>query len=98
MIEEYFTPKEPYRILVVDRRKRTATNLMNDLSQKVKVDHAVTADTALQMLALLPYDLVILQLMLPLFSGLELASRLRRLKPSLPVLPIGQPELLPAHE
>ena len=93
MIEEYFTPKEPYRILVVDRRKRTATNLMNDLSQKVKVDHAVTADTALQMLALLPYDLVILQLMLPLFSGLELASRLRRLKPSLPVLPIGQPDM-----
>ena len=53
------------------------------------VDHASTADTALQMIGLKEYDLVILQVKLPIFGGIELARQLKKLQPSLAVLPIS---------
>jgi len=91
--EVVFSEKNPYRILVVDRRRRTAEGLKKDLGNHFRIDHAVTADTALQMLGLSHYDLVVLQLKLPLFSGMELAVKLKELKPDLAVLPVGPPDM-----
>lgn len=91
MTESYFTPKKPYRILIVVRRRRTSERLAEELGDNVEVSFAGTADTALQMLGLEKYDLVIIQLQLPLFSGLDLARELRRIKKDLAVLSFCPP-------
>ncbi len=96
MPADVFTGDNPYRILVVDRRRRTAVGLKRDLDDRFSIQHAVTADTALQMMGISAFDLLVLQLKLPLFSGLELAGRLKKLKPNLAVIPVGPPQM--SHE
>jgi len=88
--QSYITKKSPYRVMVVDADRKTYNLVKKYMQVEVKIDRASTADTALQMLGLQDYDIIILQLHLPLFSGLGLAERLKRLKPDLTLLPIAE--------
>jgi len=71
------------RVLVVDSGKKLAATLERTLGESVIIQRAATADTALQTVAIQPFDLMVLQLRLPLFSGLELASKIKRVRPEL---------------
>ncbi len=85
--------RKSYRLLVIDPSPQLTGKLTRELGDPVRIDRAATADTALQMLGLNKFDLMVLQLKLPLFSGLELARRVKKLQPDLAVLPIAQPKM-----
>ncbi len=75
------------RILVVEDNLKLANFVRKGLKeQQYAVDTCVTGEEALQMLTAQPYDLLILDLMLPGMSGLEVLQVLRSKKISLPVL------------
>ena len=88
-----FSPENPYHILVVDKLRRIAEGLRTELGENVRIDHVVTADTAIQLMGLMSFNLIILQLKLPLFSGLELARQLKKIMPSQVILPICPPQM-----
>jgi len=88
--QSYITKRHPYRVMVVDSERKTYNLVKKGFQVELKLDRASTADTALQMLGLQEYDLIILQLRLPLFSGLGLAERIKRLKPNITLLPISE--------
>ena len=75
-----------FRVLVVDPAKEAAALLKRELGEMAAVERAATADTALQTLALQQFNLLVLQLKLPLFSGLELAYKLKRIRPELALI------------
>lgn len=81
--------QHPFRILVVDSSRSLVNYIKSNLEGPFTIKRAGTADTALQMLGLDKFDLLILQLKLPLFSGIELARQLKRVKPNLWVLPLA---------
>ncbi|MCF7809951.1 sigma-54 dependent transcriptional regulator [bacterium] len=81
-----FTQKKPFQVLVVDRRRRTTTALQREFGNNVRIEHAATADTAMQMLALSGFDLVVLHLRLTLFSGIDFARQVKKKLPNLPIL------------
>ncbi|NQT33617.1 sigma-54-dependent Fis family transcriptional regulator [bacterium] len=78
----FFSAKNPYHILVVDRRRRTAAGLRKELGNTVRIDHATTADTALQQMGLMKFDLIILQLKLSLFRGVDFARHIKKILPN----------------
>jgi len=80
---------KPIRLLVVDPNKSLASLIMQTFNERTQVERAPTADTALQMLGLSRYDIIVLQLRLPLFSGVELASKVRKIKPELPIISLS---------
>ena len=93
--DSWFDHSNPYRILVVDPDRTAAQALSRELGAQVKIERAATADTALQMLGLAPFDLMVLQLRLPLFSGADLAQKLRKILPDLAVIPTAPAEAKP---
>lgn len=85
----FIDKRHPYHILVVDPNKRLADRIKNGFSADVRIDRTATIDSALQMIGLTNYSLLILQLKLPLFRGVELAHQLKKLKPNIPVLSVS---------
>ncbi len=74
------------RILIVDEDIRLAGLLAEHLAaENFQPAHATTGAAALAYLARLPFDLVILDVMMPNMDGLELLRRLRKVA-SVPVL------------
>jgi DNA-binding response OmpR family regulator len=75
------------RILVVEDEKKVASFIKKGLQQEgYAVDTAHDGHEAAQNANAFDYDLVVLDLMLPTRSGLDVLREVRTLKPSLPVL------------
>ena len=69
-----------YRILIVDDERNIRLTVSRSLSSEtVKVDQAISAEDALEHLALFNYDLMLLDLRLPGMSGLELLQQMKEL-------------------
>ncbi len=80
--------KHPFRVLFVSPNNMLFKQLSSELTGNIKIEKATTSDTALQLLALNSFDLVLLQLKLPLFSGTHLAHQLKKIRPDLAVIPL----------
>lgn len=75
------------RVLVVEDDTTVAEVLQTYLQREgYQIDHAADGVTALQKVGAFSPDLVILDLMLPGLSGMEVCARLRRSDPHLPVI------------
>ena len=75
------------RLLLIEDEKKVADFVARGLrAERFAVDVALEGSLALQMLGACQYDLVILDLMLPGFSGSEILNRLRRDRKEVPVL------------
>lgn len=76
------------RVLIVEDEKRLAENIARSLRESAScaVDVAPDGEEGLFMAESSPYDLLILDLMLPKLSGLELLQRYRRNGTKTPVL------------
>ncbi|WP_305044618.1 response regulator transcription factor [Geoalkalibacter sp.] len=76
-----------YRILVVEDEPHIAQGLVFNLEHEgFAVTHAESGEEALRLLESAPVDLLVLDLMLPGISGLEVCRRSRRRYPHLPIL------------
>lgn len=68
------------RILIVDDEKNIRLTISKSLSSEtIDVDHAISAEEALERLAQYSYDLMLLDLRLPGMDGIELLSQLREI-------------------
>jgi two-component system copper resistance phosphate regulon response regulator CusR len=75
------------RLLVIEDEKKMARFLARGLkAERFAVDVAGDGEAGLRLAETCEYDLVILDLMLPVMSGSEVLRRLRQLKPELPIL------------
>jgi DNA-binding response OmpR family regulator len=75
------------RLLIVEDQRKIAGFLKRGLEEEhYAVDIAGTGEDALALIDVTPYDLVILDLMLPGMSGLEVCQRLRARGETIPVL------------
>jgi DNA-binding response OmpR family regulator len=75
------------RILIVEDNLKLANFIQKGLKeQQYAADTCISGEEALQMIAAQPYDLIILDLMLPGMSGLELLEVLRSKKDQIPIL------------
>ncbi len=75
------------RILVIEDDSKIAAFVVNGLKQNgFAVDHAADGEQGLAMAATLPYDTIVLDLMLPKLDGLSLLRQLRQEKVRSPVL------------
>jgi len=78
------------RILVVDDEKNIRLTINRSLdSDKYIVDEAASGEEALDLLILLPYDLVLLDLRLPGMSGIEMMEKLKELEISTKIVVIS---------
>lgn len=75
------------RLLLVEDDLKLANVLRQGLQENgYAVDHVVAGDDALELLSLEPYDLAILDWMLPVVSGLEVCRTMRGRGSAVPVL------------
>jgi len=78
---------EPMRILVVEDDKKIASFVVNGLKQSgFAVDHAAEGEEGLAKALTIPYDALVVDLMLPKLDGLSLIQRLRAKGLQAPVL------------
>jgi len=78
---------EPMRILVVEDDKKIASFVVNGLKQSgFAVDHAEDGEDGLMRARTVPYDVVVVDLMLPKLDGLSVIQRLRAHQVRTPVL------------
>jgi two-component system alkaline phosphatase synthesis response regulator PhoP len=75
------------RLLLVEDEAHIAQGLIYNLEQEgYQVTHAETGDAAMARFASQPFDVVILDLMLPDSHGIELCRQMRKSAPQLPIL------------
>jgi two-component system OmpR family response regulator len=75
------------RVLVVEDDAKIASFVAKGLRQEgFAVDHASDGDTAWDLAQANPYDVVVVDVMLPGIDGLELVKRLRGVRADVPVL------------
>ncbi|MGW8313940.1 MAG: response regulator transcription factor, partial [Desulfuromonadales bacterium] len=75
------------RLLLVEDEVHIAQGLIYNLEQEgYQVTHAETGDAAMARFASQPFDVVILDLMLPDSHGIELCREMRKSAPQLPIL------------
>ena len=75
------------RVLVVEDDRRLAESLRRSLVEsRMAVDVAHNGQDGLAAASTTPYDVIVLDLMLPLLDGLEVARRLRESKVDTPIL------------
>lgn len=74
-------------VLVIEDEKKVAAFLKSGLAEKgYKVDLAHDAWSAEKLLSSRPYHIVLLDVILPGMSGLELCKRIKQDRPNLPIL------------
>lgn len=84
------------RVLVVEDELRLATLLQQGLQEEgFAVDTAASGEDALGWIASTPYDLIVLDLMLPDISGFELCRRLRARGNTTPILMLTARDAVP---
>ncbi len=75
------------RLLLVEDEKKVADFIARGLkAERFAVDMALDGQTGYEMADAYSYDLIILDLMLPVLSGTEILKRIRRKNSSVPVL------------
>ena len=75
------------RLLLIEDEKKMADFLARGLrAERFAIDIAADGEDGLHLASTYDYDLIILDLMLPVMSGTEVLKRVRRKKPSVPVL------------
>jgi two-component system copper resistance phosphate regulon response regulator CusR len=75
------------RICVVEDEEKVSSFIKKGLTEhSYEVDIANTGEGALEMIGSQPYSLIILDVMLPDMSGIEVCRQLRRQQPQLPVI------------
>ena len=75
------------RVLVVEDDKRIASFVVNGLKQSgFAVDHCTDGESGLEMARSVPYDAVVVDIMLPRLDGLALVQTLRAERKNVPVL------------
>src|ERR1700682_66649 len=75
------------RVLVVEDDRRLAESLRRSLMEsRIAVDVTHNGQDGLEAASTTPYDVIVLDLMLPLLDGLEVARRLREHKVDTPIL------------
>jgi len=75
------------RILLVEDEKKLCELIARTLeAERYAVDTALDGQTGWQMADIYPYDLIILDLMLPYLSGTEILRRVRRKNQEVPIL------------
>lgn len=75
------------RILVIEDEKKVANFIKRGLEEEhYAVDTAYDGETALYMTEVNEYDLIVLDLMIPKISGLEVLKRIRENKNNVPVM------------
>ncbi|HET6311892.1 MAG TPA: response regulator transcription factor [Candidatus Nitrosotalea sp.] len=75
------------RVLVVEDDRRLAESLRRSLMEsRMAVDVTHNGQDGLEAASTTPYDVIVLDLMLPLIDGLEVARRLREHKVDTPIL------------
>jgi two-component system alkaline phosphatase synthesis response regulator PhoP len=75
------------RLLLVEDEAHIAQGLTYNLEQEgYQVTHAETGDAAMARFASQPFDVVILDLMLPDCHGIEICRQMRKSAPQLPIL------------
>lgn len=85
------------RILIIEDESRIVAFVKSALKREgLIVDCAADGVSGLKVALANPYDLVVLDLMLPGMGGLAVLEQLRRAKPSLPVLIVSARSELPA--
>jgi signal transduction histidine kinase/CheY-like chemotaxis protein len=85
--EEISSTQEGERVLVVEDEETVRIVMQRSLEQLgYQVDAAASGNEALQEFQLKPYDLVVLDIMMPEMPGDELFKKLRAIDPEIPVL------------
>src|SRR5512138_2211295 len=75
------------RLLLVEDDEKIALFVLRGLKEAgFAIDHAANGEDGLELAILEPYDLIIVDLMLPKIDGIELISKLREMKPTIPVM------------
>ena len=75
------------RILVVEDDRKIASFIVNGLKQNAfAVDHCADGEDALALARSVPYDVAVVDIMLPKLDGLSLVQTLRKEKVRIPVL------------
>lgn len=75
------------RVLLVEDDKKMASFIIKGLKQEgFAVDHVTNAEDGLHLALQAPYDVAIIDIMLPKLDGLSLIEEMRRSKVSTPVL------------
>jgi two-component system, OmpR family, response regulator len=75
------------RVLLVEDDKKIASFVVNGLKQSgFAVDHCADGESGLAMARSVPYDVAIVDIMLPKLDGLSLVQTLRRERKNIPVL------------
>lgn len=75
------------RVLVVEDNERVSAVLQKGLkSQDYQVSVAPDAESALKQVKLLDYDMLIIDIMLPRMSGIELSKRMKSIYPKIPII------------
>jgi two-component system, OmpR family, response regulator len=75
------------RVLVVEDDKKIASFMVKGLKQAgFAADHAVNGEDGLHLATTIPYDVAVVDIMLPKLDGLALIERLRTQKVNTPVL------------
>jgi DNA-binding response OmpR family regulator len=75
------------RVLIVEDDRRLATSLRRSLMEsRMAVDLAHNGEDGLEAARTTPYDVIVLDLMLPRIDGLEVTRRLREQKVETPIL------------
>ncbi|GEM65806.1 DNA-binding response regulator [Sphingobacterium faecium NBRC 15299] len=75
------------RVLVVEDNERVSSVLQKGLkSQDYQVSVAPDAESALKQVKLLDYDMLIIDIMLPRMSGIELSKRMKSIYPKIPII------------
>lgn len=78
---------EPERILLIEDEPHLAQGIQFNLEMEgYHVTHADTGERGLAVLEKQPFDIIVLDLMLPGIDGLEVCRRTRKILPQLPIL------------
>ena len=79
---------KPFRILIVDDepRVRDVFKEFCEVTKSVQVDIAVDGIDAIAKVKISEYDLVTMDLIMPEMAGVEAVSRIKELKPYLPII------------
>lgn len=84
--------------IVVDPVKAIYLHLQRSGEGKIELEHVRSPDTALHLLAIGKYHLIVIQTHTPIFSGIQLASEVVKRRPEIPQIILTTPDANIAEE